>query len=192
MPNKDKGLASVGFLREAFMVKRYHTVPHLAITETVGHHTCNVMALLFFLFDDHPPLYLVRHALHHDAAELVTGDIPATAKWRFSSLAKAVEAAEHEVAEAVNLENAELEPLHRDILKYADIMDLCFKSVEEIASGNLPFTRILSNGVNYARALLEGSLKSHNPSQQLWLILCANEYVAIKSFISLENNDVKH
>ena len=184
--------AEYGYLREAFMVKRYHTVGHVAHEETVGHHTCNVMAILFYLFDDHPPLYLVRHALHHDAAELVTGDIPATAKWRFPDLAKAAEAAEREVSEAASLENTQLESLHRDILKYADIMDLCFKSVEEIASGNLPFSNILSNGVTYARALLEGSLKGWVPAQQLWLMLCSNEYVEIKSFILEGTNDVKH
>jgi len=188
---KDKK-AHIGFLREAFLVRRYHTVGHVAREETVGHHTCNVMAILFYLFDDTPPLYLVRHALHHDAAELITGDIPATAKWRFPAIAKAVEGAEQEIEAAACLDDTTLDPLHRDLLKFADTMDLCFKAVEEIAFGNDPFQPILANGITYVLALLEGSLKDWSAAHQLWLVLCNNEWVEIKSFIPESTNDVKH
>jgi 5'-deoxynucleotidase YfbR-like HD superfamily hydrolase len=87
-----------GYLREAFMVRRYHTTGHVSRDETVGHHTANVMAILFYLYDDGPPLLLLKAALHHDATELATGDIPATAKWAHPGLAEALLKAEKEVA----------------------------------------------------------------------------------------------
>lgn len=184
--------AAVGFLREAFMVRRYHTVGHVAQQETVGHHTCNVLAILFHLFDDRPPLYLVRHALHHDAPEAATGDIPATTKWRFPAIAKAVEDAEAVVAIDTGLETMELEPLHRDLLKYADMMDLCFKSVEELAFGNEAFAPILTNGLTFSMALLEGSLKGHPQAQELMGILYSNQFIDIDQFMGERSSETKH
>ena len=184
--------AELGYLREAFMVRRYHTVGHVAREETVGHHTCNVIAILFHLFDDNPPMYLVKHALHHDAAEGMTGDIPATAKWKFPALAKACDEAESEVAKAAGLSEVELEPLYRDLLKYADMMDLCFKAVEELTFGNEAFQIVLVNGLTYVMALLEGSLKDHRQAHELMLILMSNAYIDIKRFIEKKDNHVKH
>lgn len=176
----EKKMADYGFLREAFMVKRYHTTMNVNMPERVGHHTANVIAILFFLFEDHPPLYLVRHALHHDAPELVTGDLPAPTKWRHPNLAKAAEQVERAVVDDMGLESGELDPLHRDLLKYADMMDLCFKSVEEMATGNDCFMPILVNGLVYCKGLLEGSLKEHVPAQALYVLLESNRYINIK------------
>jgi 5'-deoxynucleotidase YfbR-like HD superfamily hydrolase len=184
--------ANVGFLREGFMVRRYHTAGHVAKEETVGHHTCNVLAILFHLFDDAPPLYLIRHALHHDAAEVMTGDIPATAKWKFPALAKAAEEAEAQTARDMGLEIKELDPLHRDLLKYADMMDLCFKSVEELTSGNEAFQHILGNGLTYCMALLEGSLKEYRQAHELMAILASNNFIDIASFIEETSDETKH
>jgi 5'-deoxynucleotidase YfbR-like HD superfamily hydrolase len=147
--------------------------------ERVGHHTANVVAIIFYLFDDHPPLYLVRAALHHDIPELVTGDLPATAKWRHPELAKAAERVEQEVIKEMGLDATEMDPFHRDILKYADMMDLCFKSVEELALGNDAFFQVLFNGLVYVRGLLAGSLANHAASQQLYRILEANRFINI-------------
>lgn len=184
--------ASISYLREAFSVKRYHTVMHVAMPETVGHHTCQVLAMLFYLFDDHPPLYLVRHALHHDAAELVTGDIPATAKWKFPAIAKAVEEAEDEVAQNVGLETCELDPQHRALLKFADMMDLCFKAVEELSVGNDAFQGILANGLSFIGALLGGALKDHQTAHELYKILLDNKRIDITVFIEEGVIHVKH
>jgi HD containing hydrolase-like enzyme len=184
--------AEVGFIREAFMVRRYHTVGYVAQTETVGHHTANVIAILFHLFDDNPPLYLVRHALHHDAAEAHTGDIPATAKWKFPALAKAAEEAETQVAEAVGLETVKMDDLHRDLLKFADMMDLCFKSVEELTYGNEAFQVVLVNGLTYCLALLEGSLREHQAAHTLMAILAANQFIDVSTYVQESSHETKH
>ena len=172
--------ADYGYIREAFFVRRYHTVGHVHKEETLGHHTANVVAIIFFLFDDHPPLFLIRHALHHDVPELATGDIPATTKWQHPEIAKSLEAAEAAVIENMGLENTPLEPLHRDLLKFADMMDLCFKSVEELAVGNDAFTHILYNGLVYVRALLADGLKDHVRAHALYRMLENNKFIHIK------------
>ena len=182
-------VADYGYIREAFMVRRYHTVGHVHMEERVGYHTANVMAILFFLFDDHPPLYLLRHALHHDVPELATGDLPATTKWRHPELAKAVEKVEEELIEAMQLENHPLEPLHRDLLKFADMMDLCFKSVEEMSVGNEAFQKILFNGLVYIHGLLEGSLRSWPQAHIMLHLLKCNKFINIEEVYNGEPLD---
>lgn len=189
-----KRVADYGYLREAFMVRRYHTVGHVHMEERVGHHTANVIAIIFFLFEDSPPLYLIRHALHHDIPELATGDLPATAKWRNPELAKAAEKVEAEVVEAMGLEDSPLDPLHRDLLKYADMMDLCFKSVEEMALGNEAFSYILFNGLVVCRSLLEGTLKTHEQAHKLYRVLVSNKFINVEEVYDGQGltNETKH
>lgn len=174
--------ASYGFLRNSFMVRRYHTVAHVHKEETVGHHTANVLGILFHLYDDHPPLYLIRHVLHHDAMELATGDVPATSKWAFPDLAAALKKAEAEVAERQGLTIHILTPEEEAIVKFADVMDLCFKSVEELAAGNDVFSHVLANGMSVVRALLENALKNHQQAHTMYAILKSNKYVQIEAF----------
>jgi len=181
--------ADYGFIREAFMIKRYHTVGYVSQPETVGHHTCNVMAILFFLFDDAPPLYLVKHALHHDAAELATGDIPATTKWAHPPLAAMLNKIEDEVSERRGLTSYPITEQHAALMKYADMMDLCFKGVEEMATGNEIFAPILSRGIGYCLNLLNTTLKGHTQAIELWELLKSNRFIHIEEFIVDFNPD---
>lgn len=175
--------ASYGFLRESFMVKRYHTVGYLSREETVGHHTANVLAILFHLFDDAPPLYLIKAALHHDAAELATGDVPATTKWAYPALAELLTKIESEVHERQGLARDPIPEEHAVLLKYADMMDLCFKGLEEMAAGNDVFAPIFSRGLMYCKGLLNGPLKNHGPANDLWAVLVNNKFINIQEFI---------
>ena len=174
--------AEYGYLREAFMVKRYHTVGHVAHEETVGQHTVNVVAMIFWLYDDEPPLYMVRRALHHDAPELATGDIPATTKWEFPNLAAEAETVEVGVAIRQGLETKDLTDKEEAVLKFADMIDLCFKSVEELAYGNDSFAPILGRGLMYIDGLLDVELKTWPQAHELRRILKANPFINIEEF----------
>lgn len=175
--------ASLGFLRESFMVRRYHTVGHVANQDTVGHHTANVIAIIFFLFDDAPPLYLIKAALHHDAAELATGDMPATTKWAYPKLKAVLDQIEQEVNERQGLQVTPVDEEHAALLKYADMMDLCFKGVEEMASGNDIFAPILARGLHYCLGLIRGELKAHLQANELWALLHSNRFINLEEFI---------
>jgi 5'-deoxynucleotidase YfbR-like HD superfamily hydrolase len=173
--------AEYTYIREAFMIRRYHTMGHVHMQDTVGHHTANVIGMLFFLCDDNPPIGLIKAALHHDVPELSTGDIPATTKWVNSELAVLLNGIEAGVQERRGLYSPELLPANeRLLLKYADMMDLCFKSVEEIASGNTPFQMVLFNGLVYVTNLLDGPLNGHAAAKKLYEILQANPFVSIE------------
>jgi 5'-deoxynucleotidase YfbR-like HD superfamily hydrolase len=175
-----KNLADVMYIRESFMIRRFHTIGHIHKEETVGHHTANVLAFLFYLYDDVPPLYLVKACLHHDVAELATGDIPATAKWQHSDLAQVLTRIEHGVKERHNLYSAEIEEPHASLLKFADMLDLCFKSVEELAVGNDPFHVVLFNGLQFLEGLMRGPLKNHQRATELLATLFNNRFVDIQ------------
>lgn len=64
---------------EAGRVSRYHAVPTVA-PQTVGLHAYGVAVLCLYITGGEASAALLRQALLHDAAELVTGDIPFTVK----------------------------------------------------------------------------------------------------------------
>jgi len=183
----------ITFMREAFRVKRWHTVPHVVSEETVGAHTANMLMLVFYLYDGKPPLESVWRTMMHDAPELLTGDIPAPAKWRSKPLNAAVIELEREICKELEIEVNALPHLDEMLLHYADLMDLCFKAVEEISLGNVCFFGPLSRGVVAVKAILNSELKGHLRAHGLYKELSNNPYVQIPDFDGAEGvNNVKH
>ena len=175
-------LKAMLYLREAFQIKRYHTVSHTAMQDTVGHHTANVIGLLYFLFDDAPPLGVVSNALYHDALELLTGDIPATAKWSDTQFNEALTKFEERLAKKVGIPLAKMSEQESNLLRLADIMDCCLKSVDEIMAGNQMYFPILANGVNVAGTLVR-SLKGHARAAELFTALMQHPHINIVELI---------
>lgn len=66
------------FLWNGGNTRRFHTVPLIGV-DTVGHHSYNVACIIMTLRPD-APAKLLRAALKHDAAEHITGDMPAPTK----------------------------------------------------------------------------------------------------------------
>jgi 5'-deoxynucleotidase YfbR-like HD superfamily hydrolase len=132
----------VEFARRGTQVRRYHTV-NLIVPETVGHHSANVALLVTSLCPE-ASANLLKAALYHDLAEQVTGDIPATAKWRSKALKDASKDLEARVIKQVPLTHDE-----RHILKQADMLDLCFKVLEELKMGNTTVLEIGHRGVEW-------------------------------------------
>ncbi len=177
--------ANLELIRDGFMVQRYHTVGYVINRETVGHHTANVIALLFFLFDEAPPLELVRAALHHDVPEKMTGDVPATAKWLSEELSSALAGLERKVVEDNALMPYSHIPPHLlPFLKFADYIDLVFKSIDEMAAGNHHFAEILGNGLMAIRKLLDGPLADHKNAQMLYAMVLNNHHIFIQEVLN--------
>lgn len=174
-----KKKANLMLIRDGFLVRRYHTVGHLVREETVGHHTANVIALLFFLFDDEPPLEVIKYALHHDVAEAITGDVPATAKWEEPALAKVLAEMEKKIHQNNDL-SLELPPHLEPIFKFADMADLCLKCVDEMVSGNQFFAEMLGRGMIYLRGLLKGALADHRAAQEVFKMIQNNPLIFVE------------
>lgn len=126
------------FWRSGFYVKRFHT-ENVIKEDTVGHHSANVAALVFWLYrPNRPSIELVEAALLHDVAEYETGDVPAHAKWKSKDLKAILDFAEGQAWEAHN----EMPPdkiLSTDdyhALKFCDSIDLAIKVVHEMSMGN--------------------------------------------------------
>jgi len=139
--------------RGGMAVKRFHTV-NLLVSETVGHHSCNVAWLVTMLVEE-PSADLIRAALLHDAAEQWTGDIPATAKWMSAALHDELNAMEDKLHMYHELWKPTLSAGEAAALKQADMLDLCFKMIEELEMGNETARPILIRGMDW--------LIAHNP-----------------------------
>jgi len=174
-------LDTFGLLRDAAHIKRFHTVRTVVNPETVGHHTFGVMTILFFMYDE-PPMALLKYALFHDAAEMATGDVPATAKWNFPKLAEALKDAEGTVE--AHYEFPGLAKIYQDEFKFADMMDLCFKCMEEISVGNVNFIPILERGINFCAELYKNSkeVKKLPAAGQLIAMLVGSPFFPFEEF----------
>ena len=59
-------------------IQRFHIVPSVGPTYTVGQHSFNMLVLLFELHPS-PSMTLVKAVTHHDLSERYVGDISAVA-----------------------------------------------------------------------------------------------------------------
>lgn len=143
--------------RSANGVRRYHTLTNVLTPETVGHHTCGVIGILFAIYDQKPSINLIEAALYHDTPEYITGDTPATAKWDFPSIKMSLDAAELEVTNAVG-HVINLTAEEAVALKFADMMDLVFKTTGEARLGNPEMRQIMINGVEYLGEMLRDQM----------------------------------
>lgn len=128
-------------MRTGARVQRMHTMPghHM---QTVGEHTFGVIAIILIITESYPSPYkdgkllaLIKAAMYHDVAEAITGDVPATVKWRHILLDDALKEVERRVDLEFGLSVGLTEHEH-SLLKYADIMELAMYSIEECDSGN--------------------------------------------------------
>lgn len=138
---------------------------------------------MFYLYDNDPPIKVVHQALHHDVPELFTGDLPATAKWRFEGVAEAMAKAEEHVIKEWNLANHELPEKDCALIKFADMMDLNLKCMEELSTGNSPFGAILNNGLMYCKMLLDGPLKGHERAHGLLKVLFNHPFINVEEIV---------
>lgn len=168
-----------GIIRDAFSVRRFHTVHPLLIPETVGHHTANVIATLFFLYDGKPPIDVIWAALMHDVAEVVTGDVPAPAKWAFPMLDKALNEAESIVRTDHGLAQKGLTEEDTYLIKFADMFDLCMHALDELSAGNATFDIILGRGLYYLRKLVDGPLRDNDRAVGLIQHIMTNHYISV-------------
>lgn len=137
-------------VRLAGQVQRCHVMPMQRKTN-VAEHTYNAMTIAFKLCEINRinPAPAIMALLFHDTAELVTGDIPATAKWMHPGLTEGDRDLAGDVDRVLNLgepwrrhyeQNNIPDPgithLHQDIAKAADMLEFIMTCIEEIRRGN--------------------------------------------------------
>lgn len=131
-------------------VARYHAEPD-APRQTVAEHSWRVAVIAGSLYPDRPALVLA--ALYHDAAEGVTGDVPAPAK-RY--LAPAFDELEARIKGLLGVDRhlASLSEEDHLRLKLIDYIELCLH-LHSGMKNNANCKRIFNNGANYVRELLK-------------------------------------
>tara|TARA_R110000868_G_scaffold114309_4_gene306302 strand:- start:485 stop:925 length:441 start_codon:yes stop_codon:yes gene_type:complete len=122
--------------------------------ETVGEHTANVLAIVFALCGDEAPSpALISATLLHDTAEQWTGDVPATAKWEMPVLKENLDALEEKMMSQNWLKTPHISDEEKLVLKWADMLDLCYTCLAELDMGNRTISEVFERGVEYLRGL---------------------------------------
>lgn len=149
---------SIKTIRNGNAVKRWHT-RRMLTSDTVGEHTANVLAIVFIL-EPKPSRQLVFATLLHDTAEQWTGDVPATAKWRSARLKSACDELEHDMMQENMLKVPALSAEEALVLKWADMLDLLYRCLDELEVGNTTAAEVFDRGVDYLKNLNEHSVGS--------------------------------
>lgn len=128
-------------------VSRFHLYP---FRQSVAAHSWGV-AMILYRTVKNPSPELIKAALAHDLGEIVTGDIPAPAKWRNPELKHVMEDMEEKAIAAMGLEtDLSSDELYR--LKNADMLEgmrFCVRQMEcgmSIAKGPfISWRQVLAN-----------------------------------------------
>lgn len=111
-------------LLEAGEVIRFHAVPTIT-GQTVGHHSFGVAAILIALgmMVDPEDRWVVSNAILHDAAELITGDMPFTVKRSSPELKAHMDHMELQADMDHFLPQTRLSHRQETLLKLADMLE---------------------------------------------------------------------
>jgi 5'-deoxynucleotidase YfbR-like HD superfamily hydrolase len=140
-------------MRAGNSVTRWHT-RRMHKYETVGEHTANVLALVYALCGSENPSHeLIGATLMHDIAEQWTGDVPATAKWFMPKLKENLDALEEAMLKENMLQIPEITDDEKVILKWADMLELCYTCLGELEMGNRTISEVFDRGVEYLKGL---------------------------------------
>lgn len=132
-------------------IKRYHTLPTVG-QESVAEHSFGVALIILYLTEGTPG-NLIRWALTHDVAEAAIGDIPAPVKWKHPILRTALEAIEEDFNGEYDL-GVHLTEEQKGIAKYADLLQMCWYSVEQVRLGNKNLAPVFLRASKYIREQL--------------------------------------
>ena len=120
---------------DAQYVQRYHA-DSVRDHQTVGAHTYGVMVLVDYVMDGEQSRKLMRKVLLHDVPEVVTGDMPYTAKRNNTELRRVMDAAENAAMLAWGEPQIVLNALEQMIYKFCDLAEAGFHALREIQMGN--------------------------------------------------------
>jgi len=152
------------YMRRAARVERYHTMPTVK-PQSVGQHTFSAMALLDLCFPD-ARKEVWRAMLYHDAPECITGDTPATVKWRHTAIEDVLKSIESKIS--LEFQTViEITDEERQHCKFCDLMELVIFSIEEFDMGNKLMAVVAINGM---KAISDRGLASINQNVEF---LCA-------------------
>ena len=125
---------NIGEILRSGNVQRFHAIPGLN-TQSIANHSWGVAMLIQELLPDCRK-ELILAALTHDCAELVTGDIPATAKWNKPELRDMLEDIERTTEREWGI-NFELTADEKKLLKLCDCLEGMFYCLHQRFRGNV-------------------------------------------------------
>ncbi len=168
------------FIREAGAVRRLHC--YYVIGEyNVGIHTFNMLGLTRLLWPD-CRAELLWAILEHDLPERVTGDIPATTKWRGYIHDVDMAAWENRILQEFGMDEPhgnKLSPQEKKFLKGVDLIELWMFCREQVQMGNKTLSAVCETVAKYFN---DNWSQTHPVIQKAWLDLYNGFF--------LYNNDV--
>ena len=114
-------------------IMRYHNRP-TAQKQTVGEHTWRVMVIYTEMYGmPRSPVYF--YILHHDVAEIVTGDVPFIVKRRYPTVKKLLSELEDEINYNLFTSPPALTQQELYQIKVADLLEMLFFAIEDVNMG---------------------------------------------------------
>lgn len=129
--------------RKAGEIIRYHT--HQCIKpQNVATHTWNIMRIYCEKYGS-PGSHVWYYILHHDVAEIYTGDMPFLAKRGQPVLKKLLDEMESDALEKMGIVMPELSEKERLQVKICDLLEMKEYAETEVQMGNWDMREVINN-----------------------------------------------
>lgn len=142
-----KSIDWVSMTRDGGSVIRYHTCRTIG-SQTVAEHSFGVAMLIIWLTEGNCSVDLMKAALYHDMAEQHTGDMPATIKKAEDVVKELFDRLEGNFDTQYDLV-IDLSFEEKNILKWADTLELLLYCVEEYELGNKNVKKVFNRGYSH-------------------------------------------
>lgn len=129
----------------ASTVTRFHTDPTIQ-DRTIGHHSFNMMLILDWAYNGHPPIGLLRACMLHDLHERYMGDIPYPIK-KNPGIEQKLKALEREFNRKLGIDYV-LTEFEEQILNTIDMLEFIHYLVEEKRLGNQNNDAVFETAIN--------------------------------------------
>lgn len=137
----------IDLIRRGGRVRRFHTVA-LLHPQNNAEHSYGVAGLCLAITSGDASAALLKAALHHDVTECLIGDMPRNVKMEYPELGEMMDKAEDAALVKHGLW-VELTDAERKILKEADILDVMFFALDELALGNSAMQVVVMRAFEY-------------------------------------------
>lgn len=170
------------FVRRSGQVHRYHSEVVIK-AQNVGEHSYGVAWICYMLTNQRPMSALLIHALAHDAAEHITGDIPSPTK-RSLGIRTQVAAFESAIMKDVGLELPPLDDHNQHILDLADGLEGVLYCKRELDLGNSLILPVYHNFVSYVREELKSYRDKYGEAYGVGALFAENMALSILAHAS--------
>jgi hypothetical protein len=146
-------------LRNSGRVMRYHCRP-MVVRQSVAEHCWQMMRIYHDVYEE-LPADVALYILYHDSAEVITGDLPYTAKKLNPELKQAMTLAEQRALQTLKLAIYQPALAVYNKVKLVEYVEMLEVALDELSMGNRYMMDVYDNMVSILSVKMDDPIKQY-------------------------------